>query len=461
MKNEIETKIIERVSVAAQELSGAASDYDSLLAHVAAKQFVLLGEASHGTHEFYRARTEITRRLITEHDFNFVAIEADFPNAARVNGFVRGATEDRDADSALADFTTFPRWMWRNRDVLDFVTWLGEHNARQASDKTKASFYGIDLYSLHASIDAVLRYLDRVDSEAAARARSRYNCFEHFADSQAYGYAANAGHIEPCEDGAVEQLMELQRRALELAAQGDDGRRAAEEFFIAEQNARLVQNAEEYYRTMFRGGVSSWNLRDRHMIETIEAIAHYGDFIGNGAKIVVWAHNSHIGDARATEMGAQGEWNVGHLARERFGVERTALVGFTTYTGTVTAATDWGDEPEHKIVRPALAGSCEELFHRVAQAKGAQDFLLTWRDDEELAGLLREPRLERAIGVIYRPRTERRSHYFQARLSEQFDAVIHFDETRAVRPLEPPAGWSAARGETASDETPETFPTGM
>lgn len=460
MKNGTETNIVKRMSDAAHEISGATSDYDALLAHVAGKQFVLLGEASHGTHEFYRARAEITRRLITEHNFNFVAVEADFPNAARVNRFVRGATEDRNADAALAAFTAFPRWMWRNREVLDFVAWLKKHNSNQTSERTQASFYGIDLYSLHASIDGVLTYLDRVDPEAAARARLRYNCFEHFADSQAYGYAASAGHVEPCEDGAVEQLMELQRRALELAAHGDDGRRAAEEFFVAEQNARLVQNAEEYYRSMFRGRVSSWNLRDRHMVETIEAIARYGDFIGEPAKIVVWAHNSHLGDARATEMGAQGEWNVGQLARERFGAERTVLVGFTTYTGAVTAANDWGDEPEHKLVRPALSGSYEELFHRVAQAKGAQNFLLTWRAGDELTDLLREPRLERAIGVIYRPRTERHSHYFEARLSEQFDAVIHFDATRAVRPLEPPAKWSKTHDDLHG-EMPETFPTGM
>jgi erythromycin esterase-like protein len=458
MKNKVETEIIERVSAAAQKLSGADSDYDSLLAAVADKQFVLLGEASHGTHEFYRARAQITRRLIVEHKFNFVAVEADFPNAARVNRFVRGRGTDANADSALADFTGFPRWMWRNRDVLRFVEWLGEHNARQASDETKASFFGIDLYSLHASIEAVLAYLDRVDPEAAARARSRYNCFEHFADSQAYGYAASAGHIEPCEDSVVEQLIELQRRALELATR--DGREAAEEFFIAEQNARLVRNAEEYYRSMFRGRVSSWNLRDRHMIETIEAIAHYGDFTNNPAKIVVWAHNSHLGDARATEMGAQGEWNVGQLARERFGAERTSLVGFTTCTGAVTAATDWGDEPEHKSVRPAIQGSYEELFHRVAKKIGAPNFLLTWQVGDALAALLREPRLERAIGVIYRPETERHSHYFEARLSEQFDHVIHFDVTRAVSPLEPPAQWSKRRAD-AGGEMPETFPTGM
>ncbi len=458
MRNSHDTRAIELLRRAAQPVTGAASDYDALLAHIADKRLVLLGEASHGTHEFYRARAEITRRLVTEHNFNIVAVEADFPDAARINRFVRGVGGDPDADAALADFRRFPRWMWRNRDVLDFVAWLREHNDRQPNAEAKVGFYGIDLYSLHSSIGAVLAYLDRVDPEAAARARSRYDCFEHFEDSQAYGYAASAGHTEPCEDAVVAQLVELQRRARELAAR--DGREAAEDFFTAEQNARLVQNAEEYYRSMFRGRVSSWNLRDRHMAETLEAIARYAEWRGAEARIVVWAHNSHLGDARATDMGAGGEWNVGQLVRERFGKERAALVGFTTYAGTVTAADDWGDEPGYKLVRPGMKDSYEELFHRVAK-NGTQNFFLTWKQGDEIAELLRAPRLERAIGVIYRPATERHSHYFQARLAEQFDAVIHFDASQAVHPLEPSTAWSTARDAAATGEVPDTFPTGI
>jgi len=435
----------------AQPLTNAATDYDRLIEKIGDRRVVLIGEASHGTHEFYRERARITRRLIEEKDFNAVAVEADFPDAARVNRYVKGTGEDdKSADDALGDFIRFPRWMWRNRVMIDFVSWLHEHNEAR-EQKQRINFYGIDLYSLHASVAEVLEYLERVDPQAAARARERYNCFEHFTDSQEYGFAASTGHTEPCEKGAVEQLVEMQRRAGELAS--IDGRQAAEEFFNAEQNARLVQNAEEYYRSMFRGRVSSWNLRDRHMTETVEAIINYGDWRGEKSKVVVWAHNSHLGDARATEMSERGEWNVGQLVRERFG-EAAVNIGFTTYTGTVTAANDWGEAAQLKQVRPGARGSYEEMFHTV----GIKNFLLDLSEPNEATELLNDSRLERAIGVIYRPETERVSHYFHARLTEQFDHVIHIDETRAVEPLERGAGWQSK--ETA-EELPDTFPTGM
>jgi erythromycin esterase-like protein len=287
-----------------------------------------------------------------------------------------------------------------------------------------------------------------VDPEAARRARYRYSCFEHFGeDTQAYGYAASVGITDSCENEVVTQLIELQRRAADLAQR--DGRVAADEFFFAEQNARLVKNAEQYYRSMFQGRVSSWNLRDRHMAETLDALRAHLDLTRRGAKVVVWEHNSHLGDARATEMGERGEWNVGQLVREQVGTQ-AVLVGFTTYDGTVTAATDWGGPAERKSVRPALPGSYEALFHSLR----SQRFLLDLRDDAEAAALLRTPRLERAIGVIYRPETERVSHYFRAQLPAQFDAVIHIDRTRAVEPLERNSQWVAG-------ELPETFPTGV
>lgn len=453
MPNSIDTEIIERIRAAAHPLTGASSDYDRLLELIGERRFVLLGEASHGTHEFYQERAAITRRLIEERRFRTVAVEADFPDANRINRFVRGMNDDRDADQALSSFMRFPRWMWRNTVVRDFVAWLREHNDRQTAVNSRVSFYGLDLYSLHASIEAVIRYLDRVDPEAARRARTRYECFEHFEDSQEYGYAASAGHTEPCEAEVVEQLLEMQRRAVDYAIR--DGRVAADEFFSAEQNARLVQNAEEYYRSMFRGRVSSWNLRDRHMAETIQAIDQYAKWHGEQAKIVVWAHNSHLGDARATERAERGEWNVGQLVRERY--EREAvLVGFSSYTGTVTASSNWDEDAEHKRVRPGMEGSYEELFHRVE----VPNFLLTMSDAGEVADDFREPRLARAIGVIYRPETERSSHYFHTRLTEQFDAVIHFDRTRAVEPLEPSDEWSAARL-NEPQEAPETYPSGM
>jgi erythromycin esterase-like protein/adenine/guanine phosphoribosyltransferase-like PRPP-binding protein len=429
-------------------LTGASRDYDPLMDRIGAARFALLGEASHGTHEFYRERAEITKRLIEEKKFTAVAVEADWPDAYRVNRYVRGLSDDIDAAEALADFRRFPTWMWRNTVLVEFIEWLRAHNEASAPGAAKVGFYGLDLYSLHASIKAVLRYLERVDPEAAKRARERYSCFDHFGeDTQAYGLMTRLNLSKSCEEEVVGQLVELQRRGSEYAQRG--GRAADDERFYAEQNARLVKNAEAYYRAMFLEEVSSWNLRDRHMAETLDAlVAHLGRS-GGGAKIAVWEHNSHLGDARATDMGRRGEFNVGQLTREKYGRD-AVLAGFTTHHGTVTAASDWGGPAERKRVRPALPGSYEDLFHSVQYPR----FLLMWREGDEVAAGLRDPRLERAIGVIYRPETERQSHYFHARLPDQFDAVLHFDETRAVEPLEVTAEWEAG-------EVPETYPFGV
>jgi erythromycin esterase-like protein/predicted phosphoribosyltransferase len=437
--------LLEAVRNAAHPLTGSAGDYDPLMELIGDARFVLLGEASHGTHEFYRERAQITKRLIEEKDFTAVAVEADWPDAYRVNRYVRGAGADVDAEEALSDFRRFPRWMWRNTDVVEFVEWLRAHNNALSQSAGKAGFYGLDLYSLHASMKAVIQYLERIEPDAAKRARARYACFDHFGpDPQVYGFIAATDRSKSCRDEVVSQLVELRRRATEYARR--DGRIAEDELFYAEQNARLVKNAEEYYRSMFFEEVSSWNLRDSHMVETLDAlVAHLGRQDGR-AKIVVWAHNSHLGDAQATEMGQRGELNVGQLVREKYGRD-AVLVGFTTHHGTVTAASDWGGVAERKRVRPALPGSCEALFHCALAAR----FLLTWRSNVAVGDALRDPRLERAIGVIYRPETERMSHYFQARLTQQFDAVLHFDETRAVEPLEYTSEWEAG-------EVPETFP---
>jgi erythromycin esterase-like protein len=421
-----------------------AGDFDALIEAVGDSRFVLLGEASHGTHEFYRTRAQITERLIAEKGFNAVAVEADFPDAYRINRFVRGTGEDRTATDALGGFERFPAWMWRNKDVVDFVENLRVHNDNLPENAEKVGFYGVDLYSLHASIEAVLQYLEKNDPEGLQRARERYSCFEDFGeDTQTYGYSTGLGFSESCEDEVVSQLLELNRRAGELAEKDD------EDFFYAEQNARLVKNAEQYYRLMYRSDVSSWNLRDRHMAETIVALENHLLTKGNQAKIVVWAHNSHLGDARATEMTRRGEWNVGQLMREHYGRE-AFLIGFSTYTGTVTAATNWGGAAERKTVRPALKNSVEAVFH----STGLNDFLLLMPEDSEIKNLLRKPLLERAIGVIYRPQTERQSHYFMARVAEQFDAVIHFDQTSAVEPLERNSNWGAG-------EEYEAFPSGL
>lgn len=335
--------------------------------------------------------------------------------------------------------------MWRNRDVLDFINWLRQYNDRLPETNNKVGFYGLDLYSMHGSMAAVLDYLDKVDPEAAKQARSRYACFEHFGeDSQSYGYAASYGFSESCEDEAVNQLLELQRRTAEYAER--DGRIAEDEFFYAEQNARLVKNAEEYYRAMFRGRISSWNLRDRHMAETLDQLVEHFDQQGISAKIVVWEHNSHLGDARATDMGNSGELNVGQLVRQKYGQD-AVLVGFSTYTGTVTAASEWGESAELKQVRPALPESYEAVFHQT----GVPQFLLNLRQDNAAVQGLRKQRLERAIGVIYLPRSERMSHYFYACLPDQFDAIIHFDDTHAVEPLDRETG-------NQSEDLPETYP---
>jgi erythromycin esterase-like protein len=440
--------VASEVKRALRALSGDARDYDPLLKLIQGARFCLLGEATHGTHEFYRERAEITKRLIKEQGFTAIAVEADWPDAFRVNRYVRGLSDDRNANEALGGFKRFPTWMWRNTVVLDFVEWLRDYNASLPADRSKVGFYGLDLYSLYTSIEAVLGYLNKVDPAAAKRARYRYSCFEHFAeDTQAYGYAASFGLSESCEREVIEQLIELRRQAVDYASR--DGRVAQDEFFFAEQNARLVLNAERYYRSMFRGRVESWNLRDRHMAETLGALVTHLNTQGQIAKIAVWEHNSHLGDARATYMADYGELNVGQLVRQQYRND-ARLIGFTTYTGTVTAASEWDGPAERKRVRPALNQSYEALFAECDEP----NFLLTIRDDRRLATVLREQRLERAIGVIYLPQTERQSHYFDARLSDQFDAVIHFNETRALEPLERYPQWE-------SGEPPETFPSGV
>ncbi|HYD52470.1 MAG TPA: erythromycin esterase family protein [Gemmatimonadaceae bacterium] len=425
---------------------GDADDLDVLVAEAARARIVCIGEASHGTHEFYDVRAAITRRLIAEHGFAAVAVEADWPDADRVNRWVRCRGRDGSADDALTGFRRFPQWMWRNTVVLDFVRWLREHNAARPRER-RAGFYGFDLYSLFTSIERVLEYLREVDPEAASRARYRYACFEHYGeDPQHYGYAASFDVSARCEEEVVRQLVELRELAVQQPPEDETDE---DDLFSAEQNARLVLNAEQYYRSMFRGRVSSWNLRDSHMADTVEELRRHLGRDGGEPRVVLWAHNSHLGDARATRMGQQGEHNVGQLMRERYGADDCYLIGFTTHHGTVTAADDWDDPARRMRVRPGLAGSWERLFHEV----GAERFWLPLRD-ERVVEALGDPRLERAIGVIYRPQTERLSHYFEADLAAQFDAVLHLDETRALEPLERVPTWKL-------DEPAETFPSGI
>ncbi|MFC3458465.1 erythromycin esterase family protein [Massilia haematophila] len=432
---------------AAHPLDGGPGDYDALMNLVGDARFVLIGEATHGTHDFYEERARITQRLIREKGFTAVAVEADWPDAYRVNRYMRGEGRDGSANEALSGFERFPAWMWRNTDVSTFVDWLRAHNEGVRAGP-KVGFYGLDLYSLFTSVKEVLNYLEQVDPTAAAEARRRYACFDHYGeDSQHYGYATGVGLSESCQQGVLTQLQELQQRAFDYMQA--DGASAEDAFFYAQQNARLVKNAEEYYRTMFRGRISSWNLRDSHMAETLDALARHLSRDGEPAKIVVWEHNSHIGDARATEVGGLGEWNVGELARKAY-PGQTCLIGFSTYDGHVTAASEWDGPAERKRVRPALHGSYEELLHQV----GLPRYYLNLRDDTPVRRLMLERRLERAIGVLYLPRSERQSHYFNAQMAQQFDAIIHIDRTDALVPLDATSGWH-------SGEPPETYPEGI
>ena len=399
-------------------------------------RIVLLGEATHGSSEFYKARAAITRHLIQHHGFCFVAAEADWPDAARIDRYVRHREPEPSRSEA---FARFPTWMWRNTDVMALVDWLRDHNQNLPPDR-RVSFHGLDLYSLGASIDAVLAYLGRVDPEAAKTARRRYGCLTPWQDEPAdYGRAVHRGNRDPCEDEVVAQLNEMLSNR--LANVGADG----EAYFDAVQNARIVRAAEQYYRIMFRGSRESWNLRDRHMFDTLQALSSRRD---RSAKGIVWAHNSHIGNAAATAMGWEGEFNIGELCRTAYG-DDAVLIGFGTDRGTVAAASDWGAAMEIKSVRPARPDSYEHAFRRAGVARALTD----WRrqPNGELAQALRQPMLERAIGVVYRPETEFLSHYFEAILADQFDAYVWFEETTAVTPL--PSG--------RPHGVPETYPFGL
>jgi len=427
------------IAAAAEPLPDIAEpDFGRLADRFANARVVLLGEATHGTSEFYRARVEITKRLITEHGFGVIAVEADWPDAAPIDRYVRGRSDEA---AGVAAFTRFPTWMWRNAEVRALVDWLHAYNETIAGPEHRVGFYGLDLYSLLTSIAGVLDYLDRHDPEAAQVARERYGCltpWQH--DPASYGRAALRPGFKTREQAVLAMLRDL------LKGRIDDAAKEGESFLDAAQNARLVAAAERYYRTMYYGAAESWNLRDRHMFETLQAVLAAR---GPDTKAVVWAHNSHIGDARATEMSKiRDELNIGQLCREAFGA-KARLLGFGTDRGTVAAASDWDGPMEIKDVRPAH----EDSFEWLCWQSGRERFLLDLGPEgaEALRYALLQPRLERAIGVIYRPETELLSHYFEAQLPRQFDGWVWFEETSAVTPL-------------AAEElsgAPETYPFGL
>jgi protein-L-isoaspartate(D-aspartate) O-methyltransferase len=408
-----------------------------LLERIGQAQVVLLGEASHGTAEFYRMRARITQELIRHHGFNIVAVEADWPDACWIDRYVR---QTHRMLPAAEPFRRFPTWMWRNREVLEFVEWLRAYNGAVTDPAKRTGFFGLDLYSMYGSIAAVLSYLEGVDPAAAQIARERYACLTPWSsDPAAYGRAALTEAQRSCEGPVVTMLMDLLDQRLEYA------RHDGERFLDAVQNARLVANAERYYRVMYYGSVASWNLRDQHMFDTLALLLNAGE---PQARAVVWEHNSHIGDAAATEMGSRGEYNVGHLCRRALG-PAAYLVGFGTDHGTVAAASNWDEPMEVMRVRPAHPDSYEWICHETE----IPAFLLALREPArpEVREELVPPRLERAIGVIYRPDTERHSHYFQASLPHQFDEYIWFDATGAVTPL----------GIRPLPGVPDTYPFGL
>ena len=396
-------------------------DLAPLLRRIGDAKVVLLGEATHGTSEFYRMRERISQELIAQKGFTFVAIEGDWPDAARIDHYVRHFEYP---PSEWTAFARFPRWMWRNNEVRAFVDWMRKDNASKPSQR-RTAFYGLDLYSLYTSIGEVLRYLDRVDPETAGIARHRYGCLTPWQnDPAAYGHAALTGAYRTCEMSVVSMLRDiLTKQNLYMAHDG-------ERYNDVVQNARLVANAERYYRVMYYGSRASWNLRDSHMFETLQSLLA---FHGRDSKAIVWAHNSHVGNAAATEMSARGETNIGELCRKEFG-DQVYSIGFGTHSGHVAAASDWDGPMEIKPVQPSRNDSYERLFHDTDVAR----FLLPMRTGltQNLRNALMKPRLERAIGVIYRPDTELASHYFQAVLPQQFDEYIWFDETSAVSPFE-------------------------
>jgi erythromycin esterase len=415
-----------------------AGDLGPLLERIGGARYVLLGEASHGTSEFYTWRDRITRRLIEEKGFSFVAVEGDWPDCYRVNRYVKGYPDSGgDAREVLHAFQRWPTWMWANEEVVQLAEWLREHN-RGLPEQRQAGFYGLDVYSLWESMEAVEKYLQRVDPEAARRARRAYGCFDPFQEDVQEYAMATALVPTSCEDEAVAMLRELRQRA---PAYREDGREA---YFNAEQNALTVRNAELYYRTMVRGGATSWNVRDTHMVDTLERLMQHH---GPDAKAIVWEHNTHIGDARATDMARAGMVNVGQLARQRFGEEGVVLVGFSSYQGSVIAGAEWGAPMERMPVPAARAGSWEQILHD----HSAADRLLLFSDEEPDEML--EPHGHRAIGVVYNPAHERFGNYVPSVLPFRYDALLYLDRTRALSPLH-----MAARDD---GEPPETYPSGM
>jgi erythromycin esterase-like protein len=401
-----------------------------------------------------------------EKGFTAVAVEADWPDAYRVNRFVQWGRHSRDssAEDCLADFKRFPLWMWRNTVMVDFVNWLRDFN-KDIPSHQRTAFYGMDLYSFYSSMEAVIQYLEKVSPEDAKIARNRYSHFERFqGDPQSYGFAHSLGVAPSYKTECVKTLVDLREKG-EIYLKGEGGLIDGDELFYAEQNARLVQNAEEYYRELFQGDSHTWNIRDGHMAECVSSLLsfHEKKHSSPDQKIVLWAHNSHLGDSQYTDVSKYGQINLGHMLKERF-KGHTFTVGFSTYTGTVTAAPKW-DMPAHLYnVNPGMKDSYEEFFHNLGQQAEHENFMMILRKtangrqevvSKSLEEALSAPKLERYIGVIYRPDTERASHYSRSRIGKEYDAIIHFDSTAALQPLDISPMWLRGRDRAGKRAEPE------
>lgn len=398
------------------------NSYKDLITQFGSPKIVMLGESTHGTHEFYYIRQKLTQYLIEEHGFNAIAIEGDFTSCYNVNLYLQGMGDANDSLQALKNFQRFPRWIWRNQIVVSLLKHLRRYNDHK---QQKVHFFGLDLYCLHEAILAVINYLKVHDPQAALKAIERYSCFENTSrNPQEYGALIKYANKKNCVEEATKQILELQQLTFDKHNNFDD----LDKLFYAQQNAKLIKNAEHYYRSLFDEKVNSWNVRDIHMFETLQNIfLHLADSLNVEPKIIVWAHNSHVGDASVTDMASYGELNIGELVKLQYG-DSSFLLGFSTYTGSVLAANNWGEEPKITLLNPGIKGSYEYMFHSTK----LQDFLLIIRNNSELKELLSKRLLQRAIGVVYRPDTEIQSHYYMTNLARQFDAILHIDTSHAI-----------------------------
>lgn len=418
-------------------------DLEPLMERIGDCPYVLLGEASHGTSEFYSWRAAITKRLIMEKDFSFVAVEGDWPDCYRVNNFVKGKNNSgSSAYEVLHAFSRWPTWMWANKEIVELIEWLKLFNQKEGGDRS-VGFYGLDVYSLWESLDSVIKFLRKNYPESIKSAIEAYRCFEPYGGDVEEYARATAFIPESCEDEVTQILFELRKRA----SGGELAQKAGKEaYFNAEQNAVVARDAELYYRTMMKGGEASWNVRDHHMMDTLERLMKFHD---RGAKSIVWAHNTHIGDARATDMKSDGMVNLGQLAREQAGKDNVVLAGFGTYSGNVIAAKGWGEPMEKMGVPPAIEGSWDNFLHEL---QGAKDKLIMFDGAKSTENFV-ETRGQRAIGVVYNPHYERYGNYVETILSERYDALMFIDQSHAVSPLHMPI--------SPDEELPETFPSGV